>query len=94
MRSWVFLLSGLLIWAVHFFLLYGIGEFGGTGGQARVAIGSITILALAAIGFAIRAAFRGAAVDSLDGWMRRLAFGGLAIAALAIIWQGLPVLLA
>ena len=34
MRTWAILLGGLLVWAGHFFALYGIGEFAGSSAGA------------------------------------------------------------
>src|SRR3546814_13618413 len=53
MRTWALMLGGLLIWAAHFFALYGIGEFAGSSAGARATVAGLTILALGGVGIAI-----------------------------------------
>ena len=93
MKSWLILLAGLLIWAAHFFLLYGIGEFAGDGRGARIAVGLATIGALglvAAIGWRIG---RMDAAAGFASWRRGVAFFGLILGAIAILWQSLPAII-
>jgi hypothetical protein len=94
MRSWLILLGGLLLWAVHFFLLYGIGEFGGSGPAARLAIGLISIACLAIITILLVRLARQPREDALSGWGAYLGRAGLLLGALGVVWQTLPVLLA
>jgi hypothetical protein len=92
MRSWSILLGGLLIWALHFFVLYGIGEFGGDGTMPRLAVGAFTLACLAA-GLFLAFHFRNRAPgDDFARWRTKIAFGGLLLASIAIVWQGLPAL--
>ncbi|WP_326914889.1 hypothetical protein [Sphingopyxis chilensis] len=94
MRTWAILLAGMLLWGLHFFALYGIGEFWGSGAAARVAIGMLSIACLAAmagLAFEVGRRTRG---DGLARWRTRLARGGLLLGAIAVIWQTLPMLLA
>lgn len=93
MRDWLLLLAGLLLWAAHFFLLYGIGEFAGSGTGARLAVGLATLGALAAAGLLLRRTARRGAADPFGNWRRHLSRGGLLLGGLAIIWQALPALL-
>lgn len=93
MKSWLILLAGLLIWAVHFFLLYGIGEFAGEGRGTRIAVGVLTLFGLTLIGWLAQRFAHIAPGDDFARWRMFLARTGLAISALAVAWQGLPALL-
>ena len=93
MKSWLILLAGLLLWAAHFFLLYGIGEFAGDGRGARIAAGLATV---AAIGLAAGIGWRIWRMDTAAGfasWRRGVALFGLILGAVAILWQSLPAMI-
>lgn len=93
MASWSVLLGGLLIWAVHLIGAYMIGEFVGDGGTARITLAALTSAALAgeaAVGFWIWQRHDGGAFDR---WRDGIGLWSAALAALAIIWQTLPVLI-
>lgn len=91
--GWRLLLGGMLIWALHFFGLYGIGSIWHSSMTARLPAAVLTVLCLAGEGRLImRLSRRGG--DDLDGWMRKLALAFVVLASVAIIWQGLPALLA
>lgn len=93
MRSWLTLLAGPLIWTVHFFLLYGIGEFMGSGSTARTLVGVLTFCGLALVALLFRRVARVVNADDFGAWRRWLSLAGLGLAGLAIFWQGLPALL-
>lgn len=93
MRTWAFLLGGLIVWAAHFFLLYGIASvFPGTS-LARWLTLVATIPALAADGILLWLAaalrLRGNS-DELRNWMIDLGAVGAALSLVAVIWQALP----
>ena len=92
MRSWLILLGGLLLWALHFFLLYAIGEFGGSGATARIAVGLLTLLLLAADLVLLVSILRRRRTG-FSGWRDQVGALGALLAAVAIVWQGLPALL-
>ncbi|MDO9367359.1 MAG: hypothetical protein Q7T68_02215 [Sphingopyxis sp.] len=92
MRSWTILLGGLLVWAAHFFALYGIGEFAGASAASRDAVLLISALALAADGLLFRRLLRLPHDDEFGRWRTGVASGGLGLSALAIVWQTLPAL--
>jgi hypothetical protein len=96
MRSWTFLLGGLLVWALHFFLVYGIASvFPGTT-QARILTLAATLLCLGGALLLLRPAvwhWREAGRDGLSRWMSGVAAGGAALAVVAIVFQGLPAML-
>lgn len=94
MRSWAVILSGFLVWAVHFFLLYGIGEFGSDSPVARVAIAVLTGLGLAACALLAWLIARVPRQDRFGRWRTQLARAGLGLGAIGILWQGLPALFA
>lgn len=93
MRDWLILLSGLILWSAHFFLLYAIGEFAGDGMGERIAVLIATLVGLTVCGFAAASIIRMDRCDGFDRWRMRLALAGLLLGAIAILWQGLPALL-
>lgn len=96
MRAWATLLGGLLLWAAHFFALYGIASlFPGTA-AARWLAAAATVAALAAGAVLLLKALarrREACGNDLGRWMAGLAALGSGIALVAIFYQGLPALL-
>ena len=93
MRSWLILLGGLIVWAVHFFAAYALGEILGETLVARVALGVLTLACFAADIVLIVATGEGDGSE-FDRWRRALARTGALISAVAVLWQGLPGLLA
>lgn len=93
MRIWMTMLGGLLVWAAHFFALYGIGEFAGVGADSRASVIGLTLLALGVLTFAARRGLRHAAADDLAIWSLRLGQGALLLGALAVLWQAFPAVL-
>ena len=94
MRSWVVLLGGLLVWAAHFFALYGIGEFSGASATSRFAILLLSALALLADGVLAWRLLPLPRADDFARWRAGVALGGVALSALAVVWQALPALIA
>lgn len=94
MRSWAILLGGLLVWAAHFFALYGIGEFAGASAGSRAYVLVLSALALFADGFLARRLLLIARADDFARWRTGVALGGIAVSALAVVWQALPALIA
>lgn len=99
MRSWLFLLGGLIVWAVHFLGVYGLASLGAVIGDAGdpwalASVVGLTLACAAVDGVLAAVALRRlrARMDPLD----RFIAGGAAFAAglslLAVLWQGLPVL--
>ena len=94
MRAWAFLLAGPLVWAAHFFILYGIGSVFPDDPIASWLTLVVTGLALAADGgllwlVALRRLGRD---DRFDRWGDGLAALGLGLSFVAVAWQGLPAL--
>src|SRR3546814_15712950 len=90
MRTWAILLGGLLVWAGHFFALYGIGEFAGESAASRGAV-----LLITASGLAVDAvlAWRLRPVCSAGEfirWRARGALGGLALRGPGIVLDATP----
>ncbi len=94
MRTWALLLGGLLLWTLHFFALYIVASVFLTTPLARALTLVITVACLGAVWLLSRRARRTAAVTAMDRWVRAVALPGLMLAGVAILWQGLPALLA
>lgn len=94
MRSWLILLAGLLLWAAHFFLLYGIGEFGGDGSGPRIAVLAVTLACLLAGAAMLLPLVRAPSADAYERWRNASALLGVVLSMIAIVWQGLPALFA
>lgn len=96
MRAWLFMLGGLVVWAVHFFSIYIVASIFLTSPIARILTGIVTLACLAAdallLSFALRGG-EGKADDGLSHWMRKLAVWGAGLSLIAVVWQGLPALL-
>ncbi|MGE0773931.1 MAG: hypothetical protein AB7G25_07345 [Sphingomonadaceae bacterium] len=96
MRHWLYMLGGLIIWAIHFFALYIVVSILLTSPAARVVTLIVTLLCLAADGLLAVGAWRGfkaAASDETARWVFGFALLGIAISAVAVFWQGFPILL-
>lgn len=93
MRTWALLLSGLIIWTVHFFALYIVASVFLTTPLARWLTLVVTIACLVAVAGAARLARRSARDSAMDDWVRTVALLGLGLSGIAILWQGFPALL-
>lgn len=97
MRTWLLLLSGLIIWTLHFFGIYTAASlFPGTS-LAKWLTGLLTLAALvllAAVLFLLKGKLKDRESDSLSLWAHRLTLLSGALAGIAILYQGLPALIA
>lgn len=87
------MLGGFLVWAAHFFVLYGFASlFPGTA-IARWLTILATIVALAATAWGLRRSLTARqSADGLGSWMDGIAAAGHGTAFIAILYQGLPAL--
>lgn len=99
MRTWAYMLGGLIVWAVHFLGVYGIASIADVTAYAghplsRAAVGAFTLVCLIAAGWltivAVRRWRRGG--DDLSGFVSAIAATGGGVAVISILWQGLPAL--
>jgi hypothetical protein len=88
MRSWLILLGGLIVWSVHFFGIYGIGEFA----PSRGLVLALTALCIAADLGLLHRSRRLPADEPFLRWRRSVAIGGALLSLVAVGWQGLPAL--
>ena len=99
MGRWLYMLGGLLVWAAHFLGVYGIASVADVVDEADApaalwAIAAYTLacgaadVALGAV--AVRALRRGG--ERLDRFAHGLAALSAGLSLVAVIWQGLPVL--
>ena len=97
MRAWLLLLGGMIVWTVHFFVLYGLGSLFETSATARIGTAVATAACLAADAWllllCIRTARRNDA-ETVIGWPARLGAPVAVLSLVAVAWQGLPALLA
>jgi hypothetical protein len=89
-RGWACLLSGLIVWAVHFFALYIIASVFLTTPLARILVLMVTAGCLVALGALLRRTARGNSPARLESWTRAVAISGIGLSAVAIFWQALP----
>lgn len=84
----------MLIWTAHFFTLYAAASIFGSSTAARLITAAATAAALVAGALMFIALGRQASGDTFADWSRSLARLAIGIAMIAVIWQGLPALLA
>lgn len=92
MRTWLLLLGGLLVWAVHLFGIYAAGEIWGHAPPARIAVVALTIAGLAANAGLIAILWRCPDQDGFAGWVRSVALMASGLSIVAICWQGATLL--
>lgn len=88
------LLGGLLVWFLHFFLLYAFASIFPGSDTARWLTAGATLLGLVAIGAIIRAAIPGRKKcpgDEIDHWTWQVVLPGCVLSLAAVLWQGLTV---
>lgn len=97
MRAWAILLGGLIVWTVHFFTLYAIASILLTTMLARWLVAGATAVCLACDALLLASALRSPGdgpLDHFERWLRMLGALVAAISLVAVLWQGLPALLA
>jgi hypothetical protein len=95
MGRWLLLLGGPLIWGAHFMAIYLITSAAyvgahSPGGATRVAVGVLSVVAIAAASLLILRAARSR--EANHAFWRAIAIAGSVLAIIAILWQTLPVL--
>lgn len=93
MRGWLFLLSGLILWAVHFFALYAVASIFPLTQLARVLALLVTLLCLEMNALIFLRTIHSHLATPTDGWMNAVSRCGIGLATIAIVWQALPALL-
>ncbi|WP_129791307.1 hypothetical protein [Sphingosinicella sp. CPCC 101087] len=95
MRAWLLLLGGMLVWTIHFFVLYGLGSLFGTTPTARIGTLLVTLACLAAnlaiLVTCMRIA-RTADRESVLGWPARLGAPVAVLSIVSVAWQAFPAL--
>ncbi len=98
--QFLLLLSGLIVWAAHFLLVYmftGLvcarpawARFEVLGiGLVPFGIGTGTLLAVALLLALLRIGWRDGAGDTA-GFLRAVTLGGIGLALVAVLWEALP----
>lgn len=93
MRSWLYLLGGLIVWTIHFFALWMISSVILSVPIARIVVAAVTIACLAADAALLVVLTRKRTGDDLERWIRSLGLMGVCLSLVAVTWQGLPALL-
>ena len=95
MGRWSFLLGGLVVWAAHFFLLYGFASVFPGDRIASLLTIAATIPAIACNAFLLWVAYRRRrSPDELKAWIVDVGAAGAALSLVAVIWQSLPAFIA
>lgn len=95
MRTWRFLLAGMLVWTVHFFGAYILASvFPERVTVARVLAAVLTAACLAALVWIVRHSLFAIRQESdeLSRWAASLATLLGISAAVAVLWQAFPIL--
>lgn len=93
MRTWGFLLGGLIVWAAHFFLLYAIASVLPGTSLARwlSLVATVPAVAADAVLLWLAAALRlRDGSDELRNWTIDLGAVGALLSLIAVLWQALP----
>lgn len=97
MRAWLLLLQGFIVWTIHFFGLYiAASLFPGTALAEWLTI-ALTLFAFGLLLFLAFKGLRRARLNSrgtLAEWLDGVALLGVALAAVAVLYQGLSVIAA
>lgn len=100
MRPWLYMLGGLIVWAVHFLGVYLIASIADVAARADVppalwAVGGFTLACLAADALILAAAWRRGRTqaDPVNRFADLIAGLGAGISFVAVAWQGLPALI-
>jgi len=95
MSAWRTLLAGLVVWLVHFAIVYALPSLEAIGAASPTSLmlahGLVTLACLVAVGFLGLAAYRKAR-GAGDGaaFRHHIAALGAAMAGVAIVWQSAP----
>jgi len=94
MRAWTEFCGGLIAWTAHFFALYIIASLLPGQPAAKWLVLGATIASLAWLGLMTRRTLRRRSPggDGFNLWLSNLGMLGIALAAVAIVYQGLIIL--
>lgn len=96
MGIWRHLLGGMLLWTVHFFAAYGIASVLPGSALAAPLVLAVTALALGVAIFLLLRTLRAQSAenDRLRSWSSEAGAVLYGLAGVAILYQGMPALLA
>jgi len=96
MQRWLYMLGGLLLWAVHFVGVYAIASIGDVVARAddptwrMIGLVVSGVCVVAGVGLLIQALRRGRGGDDVSALANLLAAAGAGLAVVAMIFQSLP----
>lgn len=97
MRAWAFILGGLIVWTVQFFSLYAVASIFPGLTIARVLAIALTLAAIVANIRLLRRATRilqAHGPEEVTRWKAIMAALTAATSLVAVLWQGIPAVLA
>lgn len=101
MGRWIILLGGLVVWAIHFLGVYGIASIAEVlqDAEAPAALWIMAVFTLFCVGAdlaigAVAFRFNRESGDDLDCLIRLGGAGAAGLSLVAVIWQGVPILVA
>ena len=95
MRDWRIMLGALLVWALHFLLVYGVASVADISDPAQEAswrTGGLVLTGLCLIALVI-IAIRARGEARVSPLARNMGLAGCVIGFIAIAWQSLPLLI-
>lgn len=95
MRDWRMMLGALLIWALHFLLVYGVASVGDISDPSQTeawrmsgfVLTALSLVALALLALKARSARR------ISALAKSLGLAGCGLSFIAVAWQSLPLFL-
>lgn len=95
MRDWRIMLGALLVWALHFLLVYGVASVADISDPSQEAtwrVSGLVLTALCLIALAVIAG-RARAEKRVSALAKRLGLAGCGMSFIAVVWQSLPLLI-
>ncbi|MGV3579647.1 hypothetical protein [Brevundimonas sp.] len=92
MRDWGIILGGLIVWTLHFLIIYGLASVADVSDPATRSLWSIAGVGVTALGLAALL-WIGYRASRRQGLVYLLGIGGCILSGVAIVFQSLPFLI-
>jgi hypothetical protein len=95
MRDWRIMLGALLVWALHFLLVYGVASLADISNPSQAGLWRTAgaVFTAACLGLLAIIAVRARSETRVSPLARRLGLAGCGLGLIAIVWQSLPMLI-